>query len=123
MKTASLALCAIVFVATSQLAHAQVISSPEVERGLRYPGTAPYDGEPYTQRYSYGTPAANIYINGSGQAMWNLYYQDRAERAAKFGYPMPKEYEMTPPPPAFPAARLARRRRLATLACSTPATI
>ena len=48
--------------------------------------------------------AANVYLNGNARQLWDIYYQDRAERAAKFGYAMPKDYEMTPQP-AFPAVR------------------
>ena len=104
MKTSSLCLSAIVFITTSQLTHAEVITNEEIERGLRIPNTTPYDGLNYTQRYSQSMGAANVYLNGNAQQLWNIYYQDRAERAAKFGYAMPKEYEMTPQP-AFPAVR------------------
>lgn len=105
MKTSRLSLCAFVFAATSQFAAAQVITNGEIERGLRIPNTVPYDGESFTQRYNQSLGAANVYINGSSQHLWDIYWQDRAERAAKFGYAPPKSYEMTPQP-AFPRVRV-----------------
>jgi hypothetical protein len=104
MKTSRHWLCAIAFIASSQFAAAQVITNQEIERGLGIPNTIPYDGAPTTARYNYGLWDANVYINGSSQRLWDLYYQDRAERAAKFGYAPPKTYEMTPQP-AFPRVR------------------
>jgi hypothetical protein len=104
MKTSPFWLGAIVFVATSQFAAAQVITNGEVERGLRIPNTVPFDGESWTARYNYGLGDINVYINGSSQHLWDIYYQDRAERAAKFGYAPPKSYE-TAPQPAFPRVR------------------
>jgi hypothetical protein len=105
MKTSRHWLCAFVFVATSQFAAAQVITNAEVERGLRYPNnTIPFDGAPTTARYNYGLWDANVYVNGNSQQLWGLLWQDRAERAAKFGYAPPKSYELTPQP-AFPRVR------------------
>ena len=105
MKTSRLWLCAIVFLASTQFAAAQVITNEEVERGLRMPNTTPFDGVGWTARYNYGLADTSVYINGSSRQLWDIYYQDRAERAAKFGYAPPKPYEMTPQP-AFPRVRV-----------------
>jgi len=78
----------LVFLGALQSIHAQVITSAEIERGLRFPRTPSYDGEPYTQRYSYGT-SGNINLNGDSRRIWYLDYLDRADRAQKFGYRMP----------------------------------
>lgn len=93
-----------VFLGAMQTVQAQVITNAEVERGLRFPGTRAYDGEPYTQRYSYGLATAPIYLNGSATYLHYLDYLDRADRAAKFGYPMPVDpYFETPPIVQAPA--------------------
>ena len=104
MKTSRLWLCALVFGATSPFASAQVITNEEIDRAVRIPNTVPYDGASFTSRYNYGLWDANVYINGSSRSLWDAYYQDRAERAAKFGYAMPQSYEMTPQP-AVPRVR------------------
>lgn len=99
MPRFSFRLCAalVVFVGTMQTAHAQ-ITSAEIERGLRFPGTRAYDGDPYTQRYSYGLNSPEIYIGGNTANLYYLDYLDRADRAQKFGYRMPVDpYFETPP--------------------------
>jgi hypothetical protein len=88
MKSNSLWLCVAALLFATQTVHAQVITNGEIERGLRYRGTS-YDGEPYTQRYSYGLNLAPIYLNGSSQRLNYLNYLDKADRATKFGYRMP----------------------------------
>ena len=93
---------------TSSQAHAQVISGGESERGLRYGAYVPYDGAPYTQRYSYGLGASFIYINGDARNLWYLDYLDKADRADKFGYrPPPDPFcnECPEPAPAPPPRR------------------
>lgn len=98
MKSYSIWLCAtlLTFTCATQNLHAQVITNGEIERGLRFRGPA-YDGEPYTQRYSYGLGAAPIYLNGSASQLYYLDYLDRADRAEKFGYRMPIDpYFATP---------------------------
>jgi len=87
----------IVFLSTMQTAHAQ-ITSAEIERGLRFPGTRAYDGEPFTQRYSYGTYSPQIYIGGNASHLYYLDYLDRADRAEKFGYRMPVDPYFEAPP-------------------------
>ena len=101
-------LCALALVAGgTQTVQAQVISSGEVERGLRFRGPS-FDGEPYTQRYSYGLGANFLYFNGDARNLWYLDYLDRADRAEKFGYPMPVDPYFESPPPAqvAPAGRV-----------------
>jgi hypothetical protein len=102
MPRLPLRFCAVlvVFCATLPPARAQ-ITSAEIERGLHpYPGSRAYDGEPFTQRYSYGTYSPQIYIGGNTRNMYYLDYLDRADRAAKFGYPMPIDPYFDVPPPA-----------------------
>ncbi len=91
MKTSTLPFCAALLLVAggSQVAHAQVITDSYVERGLRYPGVKSFEGEPYTQRYSYGTTGSFIFINGDSRQLYYLDYLDRADRARKFGYRMP----------------------------------
>jgi hypothetical protein len=100
MKNYSLWLCALLLVfAGTQPIQAQVITNGEIERGLRFRGPS-YDGEPYTQRYSYGLGAAPVYFNGDARQLNYLDYLDRADRAEKFGYRMPIDpYFETPQPP------------------------
>lgn len=88
MKSNSPWLCAVLVLFATQTVRAQVITSGEIERGLRYRGIS-YDGEPYTQRYGYGLDLAPVYLNGSSQRLNYLHYLDKADRAAKFGYRMP----------------------------------
>ena len=108
MKTRLAWLSAITFVlvCSAQPIHAQVLSGgAEYDRGLRYRNTTPYDGEPYTQRYSYGT--GNIlYFNGDARQLWYLDYLDRVDRAQKFGYPMPADPFETSGPASQPAVRV-----------------
>lgn len=107
MKTRLPWLCAITFAFFVNVPsiHAQVITSAEIDRGLRYPHSAPYDGEPFTQRYSYGS-SASFFLNGSAQNMYYLDYLDRADRAEKFGYRMPVDpFEVPPTVPTYPAVR------------------
>ena len=109
MKTSSLWLCAVlvVFGTGTSTVHAQVITNAEVERGLRFRGPA-YDGKPYTQRYSYGTGSAPIYLNGDARQLWYLDYLDRADRAEKFGYRMPIDpyFDGAPTVQTAPAGRV-----------------
>jgi hypothetical protein len=89
MKTTLRLFSALLLLAgAAQFAHAQVITDGYIQRGLTYPGPASHDGEPYTQRYSY-TTGAYIFINGNSRQLYYLDYLDRADRARKFGYPMP----------------------------------
>src|SRR5262249_13459744 len=108
MKSSLYALCAglAVFAATAPTVHAQVITNGEIERGLRFPGSA-FDREPYTQRYSYQLGTAPIYLNGNARALWYLDYLNRADRAEKFGYAMPIDPYFEEPAPAgvAPAGR------------------
>jgi hypothetical protein len=96
----------LVFAGAPQI-QAQVITNGEIERGLRFPGTPSFDGEPYTQRYSYGLGAAPIYFNGDARRLYYLDYLDRADRAEKFGYRMPIDpyFEEVQPVPANPPVR------------------
>ncbi|MBM3994905.1 MAG: hypothetical protein FJ303_12240 [Planctomycetes bacterium] len=98
MKSPSLWLCAglVVFAGASDV-HAQVMTNAEIERGLRFRGPS-YDGEPYTQRYSYGLQTVPIYLGGDARRIWYLDYLDRADRAEKFGYPMPIDPYFSGPP-------------------------
>jgi len=90
MKTSLFRTCAalLVFAGGASFAQAQVISDSYIERGLTYPGVRSFEGEPYTQRYSYGT-GAFIFLNGNSSQLRYLDYLDRADRARKFGYAMP----------------------------------
>lgn len=99
MKASTLRLCAALFLAGAAptLAHAQVITDYYVERGLRY-GVRSFEGEPYTQRYSYGLTNSNFYINGNSRELYYLDYLDRADRARKFGYRMPADPFFPPTP-------------------------
>lgn len=72
------------------LGHAQTMTNLEAERAARWPGSIPYDFEPYTQRYSYGT-FGMFYLNGNPRALHYLDYLDKADRAYKFGYKMPAD--------------------------------
>jgi hypothetical protein len=86
----------VVFFGTMQTVHAQLYSA-EIQRGLMFPGTRAYDGEPTTQRYSYATWSPLIYVGGNVRNLYYMDYLDRADRAAKFGYRMPVD-------PFFPEA-------------------
>jgi hypothetical protein len=99
MPRFTLRLCAglVVFFSTLQTVNAQ-ITNAEVERGLRFPGTQSWDGEAYTARYSYGLYTAPVYIGGNTTNLYYLDYLDRANRAAKFGYPMPVDPYFEAPP-------------------------
>ncbi len=101
MMISTLRWCAAVLLVAgaAQIAHAQVITDANTERGLRYPGTPNFDGEPWTQRYAYGTGGI-FYLNGDARQLWNLDYRDRLDRAKKFGYPKPADPygEVLPPP-------------------------
>jgi hypothetical protein len=109
MKSYSLWLCATLIVSgiSASLAQAQVITNAEIERGLRFRGTPSYDGESYTQRYSYGLGLAPLYLNGDARQLYYLDYLDRADRAEKFGYRMPIDpyFEAPPPEPTCQPAR------------------
>ena len=90
-------LVGIALLAAAAPARAQMIWGGIYERGLRPGAYVPYDGEPYTQRYS-GPGPTNIYLNGNGWKLWYLDYLDRADRAYKFGYapPAPPRYGPQP---------------------------
>ena len=108
MKSYSLWLGAtLLVIGATQPLQAQVITNAEIERGLRFRGTPSYDGEPYTQRYSYGLGAAPVYLNGDARLLYYLDYLDRADRAEKFGYRMPIDpyFEVIQPVPSTPAVR------------------
>ncbi|MBI2806402.1 MAG: hypothetical protein HYX68_15590 [Planctomycetes bacterium] len=91
MKTSRLRFCAafLLFASGATLANAQVIISSEMDRGLRYRNTTPFDGESFTQRYSYGLGNSYLYYNANTPYLYYLDYLDRADRAEKFGYRMP----------------------------------
>jgi hypothetical protein len=97
----------IVFGASATSVEAQAITNAEIERGLRFRGTPSYDGETYTQRYSYGLGAAPFYLNGDSRQLYYLDYLDRADRAEKFGYRMPVDpyFEAPPPVPTYTPVR------------------
>ena len=90
MKISTLRFCAALlwFAGGAQLVHAQVITDTYIDRGLTYGGPRSFEGEPYTQRYSYGT-GAFFFLNGDSRQLRYLDYLDRADRADKFGYRMP----------------------------------
>jgi hypothetical protein len=108
MNKSAYALCAalLVFAGAASNAHAQVISNGEIERGLRFSGPT-HDGEPYTQRYSYGLGQGILYFNGDSRNLWYLDYLDRADRARKFGYAMPVDpyFPDATPEPTQPVVR------------------
>ncbi len=83
MRTHLLALLTAAFL--HGVAHAQLISSQEIERGLNPVYYPPYDGKPFTQRYNFSS-GGNLYLNGDSQRLWDLYYYDKLERSLKFGY-------------------------------------
>ena len=91
MKTSTLRFCAALFLlaGAGQAAQAQVITDAYVERGLRYGGAKSFEGEPYTQRYSYGSTQSFIFLNGDSRQLRYMDYLDKADRAQKFGYRMP----------------------------------
>ncbi len=90
------------FAGAASFTQAQVITDGNIERGLRYPGTPNFDGEPWTQRYAYGTGGI-FYLNGDARQLRYLDYRDRLDRAKKFGYPAPAgPYGETLPPPSQP---------------------
>lgn len=86
----------IVLAGAASLADAQVITSGEIERGLRYRNTTSFDGMPHTQRY---LSLPNAYLNGDSRQLWYLHYLDRVDRAEKFGYRMPIDPYFSGPPP------------------------
>ena len=93
MKTSPLRASAILFCIGlfASASHAQVITSNEIERGLRFRHTLPYDGEPFTQRYSYSLGDPSLFFNVNSRYLHYLHYLDRAERAEKFGYRIPAD--------------------------------
>ncbi|MSQ95320.1 MAG: hypothetical protein EXR98_12285 [Gemmataceae bacterium] len=101
MKISTMRICAslLLLAGAAQFASAQVITNAEIERGLRYRGNASFDGEPYTQRYSYSTGAPFAYLNGDSRQHRYLDYLDRVDRAEKFGYRMPIDPYFDGPPP------------------------
>jgi hypothetical protein len=88
MKPMHLCAALVLLAGAAHVAQAQVITDGYIQRGLMYPGPANFDGEPYTQRYSYRT-GAYIFLNGDSRQIYYLDYLDRADRARKFGYRMP----------------------------------
>jgi len=99
MKTSTLRFCAVLLLAAGagQLAHAQVITDPYVERGLRY-GVRSWEGEPWSQRYNYSLTNSFIFLNGDSRQLYYLDYLDKADRARKFGYRMPVDPFFGPAP-------------------------
>jgi hypothetical protein len=108
MKIRSLCLAALLLLAAVPSIQAQIITNTEIERGLRFRGTPSYDGESYTQRYSYGLGSAPVYANGRSSYLYYLDYLDRADRAIKFGYRMPIDPYFPEPPPEPVVERPAR---------------
>ena len=108
----SAALAAAFLVSSS--AHAQSISSQDIERGLNPNGGAsrwiPYDGAPYSHRYNYNLGAGIVYFNDAPGRIAYLDYLDKVDRAQKFGYPMPRPpygavvIQQGPPPVGAPGA-------------------
>lgn len=103
MKLSTLCVALILVAGAVPTVQAQVITNAEIERGLRFRGPA-FDGEPYTQRYSY-TPGNGMIYFGSANNLWYMHYLDRADRAEKFGYAMPFDpyFEETAPVEEGPA--------------------
>ncbi len=87
----------VVTLGITQPIRAQVMTNTEQERNARYPYSLPYDGEPYTQRYNYGTRGM-FYFNGNARQLYYLDYLDRADRAKKFGHAMPVDPFFPEPP-------------------------
>lgn len=106
MKKCIIAACAALFVLTTEVS-AQVITNGEIERGLRFPQSN-YEYEPFTQRYSYGIGQGILYFNGDARTLWYLDYLDRADRAKKFGYPMPRDPYFDVPPEPTPVVERPR---------------
>lgn len=64
---------------------------------LRPGANVPFDGMPYSHRYGYfGTSPGISFASGMNRQQFEyLEYLDRVDRAIKFGYPLPKPYELT----------------------------
>src|SRR5262249_30495162 len=82
--------------------NAQHIGGGESERGLRPGVYVPFEGVPYTQRYSYDTGASFLFLNGNARTLWYLDYLHRADRADKFGYRPPQDPFFEPAPVVSP---------------------
>jgi hypothetical protein len=74
----------------------------------------PYDGAPYSEKY-----IASIYnttplmLGADPRRLWYMYYQDKIDRAERFGYPLPAgiaEVEAPPNPPRRPILDWLHRR-------------
>ncbi len=74
----------------ANLVNAQGFSSAEIDRGLQYRNTTPWDGKPFTQRYN-DSYSPNFYFNSRSPQTYYLDYLDRLDRARKFGYPIPAD--------------------------------
>lgn len=105
MRHSALKLLVISFLtwlASAGSAQAQIIWNGGVERGFRPGVSAPFDAEPFSHRYNYGTGSFFYPVvigNMTGQRLNYLDYADRVERANKFGYPEPADPFHSPPPP------------------------
>jgi hypothetical protein len=80
--------------ALASMSQGQGFGGGDYERGLRPGVLTPYDGIPYTQRYSYDTGSPVFYLNMSSQYKRDLLYQDyldKLDRAHKFGYKIPQD--------------------------------
>lgn len=91
--------CLLALPATSQ---AQGIWSSDLDRAVR-PGANPlHDGAPFSHRYNYYSGPV-FYPGMDAQYLWNIYHQDRLDRAERFGY--------RPPPPSPGVRPLFQRFR------------
>jgi hypothetical protein len=59
----------------------------------------PYDGAPFSEKYiSSNYFAMPLMIGANPNYLWNLYHADRIDRAQRFGYALPAEYDPEPLP-------------------------
>lgn len=70
---------------------AQSFSNAEVDRYYRSGTFLPYDGMPYTQRYSYRMDGSAFFPGYNAQHLIMMDYLDRLDRADKFGYCPPRD--------------------------------
>jgi hypothetical protein len=107
MRFLSLAICSLSLLGLfSSSVRAQYIGGGEAERGLRPGAHVPFEGVPYTQRYSFDTAASFLFLNGNAHTLWYLDYLDRADRADKFGYCPPPDPFLYPSPPVAHPVRV-----------------